>query len=1125
MSGSTIGGVVGAGIGWFATGGTPQGAYWGWTLGSMAGAIADPQKIEGPKLGDMTLQSSQDGVPRVYGSGTFPVEQTWLMWRDEVKKFRKKQKAKGGPTQVTNHASLSFAIAVCKGPISGFKIIFEDGKIVFDARTDAELTALGYTSQQITEQRAAQAKFLLNTTFYYGDGTQMPDPTMVAVEGANNVPAYSDTAYFVRKDVDITQRGAIPVYKCVVATCGERTENFDLGGILLVTGTPTAGGQPMWAVADASPTPTWIGLPQSSGANLATTAPAAYYNGTFGVVSTNNARHSSDPKNAWTTGATSANSGAKVMLAAGPAGWLAKRDGALTDGRHLYTAPNLNTPFSEVTYQFNSTLVRYTGGYYYIGWSYFLARSANLVDWELVYEEYDGSKIINFYDIEKHGSALYAIVDSVYLLENRRVQIRRSDDEGATWPNILLDMPPQVDTDRPLQLESNGTLLLAYCENGYIRSLSNGFTSAVPCGLAGVGILNTAIVFAVPGRKIASSADRFFILGDGADSTKSVSTLNGVTFTEPVDIPLADTFTIVASNPDDMGTPIPDAPGYFIDPQTGLMTGPSGTQIDPCTPTLGSIVAKECHMRSVTTIDVSELPDPVTGFRVGTVSTGQRNIQALQPGFLFDLSEFDGTAHFVKRGRAPTFHLTMDDLVWRDSGTPEWETRQETELLRKVTVGYIDPIMNYTATTQPWERTATTIKAEGEGTMELPVTGTGDWARQVAHKNGKIAWGERENTILPVTIEHAQLVTAAVGTFTDDEAVVHTIRIERIEDEGMVRTLHVRRTSAHLYESNVTGVPKPLPRYPGADIRGPSNAAVMNLPVLVDANDTCGVHWAASGLTGGYAGTQLQLLRGSQWTIADELLESAAMGVLLSPLPAPAGEVDYTSVLHIRINDELESVTFVELLNERNPMAILRDDGTAEIVQPQTCVAVAAGEYQCTTLVRYRMDTTGSAHDAGARVVFLDERVGFVTLPPTDIGQTLTFRAVPLGTDPDAAPTFTVTLATMESQREWQPYNATYVADGDDWLVSFIGRQRLGTDSFPVASAHFMGWRIDFTVGAETHSHMVNTQDWRYAEAQQIADFGSAQASFDSVTVTAINQFTNGDGAGNPGTGATATLL
>src|SRR5690606_38611580 len=234
VSGSTIGGIVGAGIGYFLapyTGG--MSVQWGWMIGSAIGGIVDPERIEGPRLGEARTQTSSDGVPLIYGYGDFPCAGN-VTWVDEVKEHRNKESAKGGPEQITYTYTISYMVVVCKGEISGLKLVRRNGKIVYDARTDAELTALGYSSQDIAETRAAQANFQERATIYYGTQDQMPDPTMVAVKGAGNVPAYTGVAYIVMKD-DETREGEYAQFEFVVANCGERTEG-SMGGRIVVTG-------------------------------------------------------------------------------------------------------------------------------------------------------------------------------------------------------------------------------------------------------------------------------------------------------------------------------------------------------------------------------------------------------------------------------------------------------------------------------------------------------------------------------------------------------------------------------------------------------------------------------------------------------------------------------------------------------------------------------------------------------------------------------------------------------------------------------------------------------------------------------------------------------------------------
>src|SRR5690606_8787048 len=107
------------------------------------------------------------------------------------------------------------------------------------------------------------------------------------------------------------------------------------------------------------------------------------------------------------------------------------------------------------------------------------------------------------------------------------------------------------------------------------------------------------------GRPLVYSAPRFYLISGNAPGVeaekgdKLVTTTNGLEFSEPVSLPLTNARGIaVGGNDVPSGLVIiPDAPGYFIDPETGEIVGPPGTSIDSCTPTLGSIVADQCNKR------------------------------------------------------------------------------------------------------------------------------------------------------------------------------------------------------------------------------------------------------------------------------------------------------------------------------------------------------------------------------------------------------------------------------------------------------------------------------------------------------------------------------------------------
>lgn len=173
----------------------------GFAIGSLVGNAVDPVKINGPKIGELQVQTSRDGVPRPIVFGVACVAGN-IIDRSEPKIVKKKERqGKGGPVTVTERVYMSYAIRICEGEAQSISRVWENEKLVYDARPGSE----------IPDDSAA---FLQKATFYLGAEDQMPDPTFEAIHGIGNCPAYRGTAYIVFKDKDLTDfGGAIPQYR------------------------------------------------------------------------------------------------------------------------------------------------------------------------------------------------------------------------------------------------------------------------------------------------------------------------------------------------------------------------------------------------------------------------------------------------------------------------------------------------------------------------------------------------------------------------------------------------------------------------------------------------------------------------------------------------------------------------------------------------------------------------------------------------------------------------------------------------------------------------------------------------------------------------------------------------
>ena len=179
----------------------------GWTIGSAIGQAMFSKKQtitqEGPRLSDLSVQTSTDGAPliSVSGSARAAGNVIWTAGIKEAKQVDEQEvggKGGGGTTvsSTTYSYSCSFAISLCKGPIVGITRIWADGKIIYRADNTATVDDI-----------AALDAIRDHLRIYLGDETQLPDPVMEAHKGVGNVPAYRGQAYLVFEDLPLANYG------------------------------------------------------------------------------------------------------------------------------------------------------------------------------------------------------------------------------------------------------------------------------------------------------------------------------------------------------------------------------------------------------------------------------------------------------------------------------------------------------------------------------------------------------------------------------------------------------------------------------------------------------------------------------------------------------------------------------------------------------------------------------------------------------------------------------------------------------------------------------------------------------------------------------------------------------
>nr|WP_313633409.1 glycoside hydrolase/phage tail family protein [Brevundimonas naejangsanensis] len=137
-----------------------------------------PARQIGPRLEGLKLQSSAEGAPMacVFGRARVTGQVIWAARFLE----RKEKRSAGKAGKTVDYAySLSFAVALCEGPIDGVGRIWADGQ---------PMDMAGVTMR-----------------LHRGTEGQLPDPLIEAVEG--RAPAYRGTAYVVFEDLPLDAYG------------------------------------------------------------------------------------------------------------------------------------------------------------------------------------------------------------------------------------------------------------------------------------------------------------------------------------------------------------------------------------------------------------------------------------------------------------------------------------------------------------------------------------------------------------------------------------------------------------------------------------------------------------------------------------------------------------------------------------------------------------------------------------------------------------------------------------------------------------------------------------------------------------------------------------------------------
>jgi len=531
--------------------------------------------------------------------------------------------------------------------------------------------------------------------------------------------------------------------------------------------------------------------------------------------------------------------------------------------------------------------------------------------------------------------------------------------------------------------------------------------------------------------------------------------------------------------------------------------------------TLASIVSDEClQSRFLTTadIDVTELTDIVSGYRISELGAIRGGIDPLRTAWPFDAIQSGYQIYFKRRGSASVATIDSSLLDARSAGSKNGviisQSREMDSVLhRKVLLKYFDVTREYDINQQYVERINT--DAVNESIIDLPIVLNANEAAQKAEVLLYLYWMERNDLVFNLPPTYSQLEPGDVITITGDNAD-HEVRLTGVNSLSDGRfECKAKYNKAAIYspvalgdEGQSTGVTSTL--------SGPSTYELLDIPLIQMVYDEPGFVLAMTGYLTGWTGGVLYRSTDNGQTFEDvQAVEppGATMGIASTTIGVHGGTVlDKTSLLTVHMTQgDLSSVTQSQMFDGQNWFAY-GADGRWEIIACQNSALQGNGDYILSDFLRGQMGTEWATglHAVGDIIVHLNsDELAFIPVDSSTITASYIYRGITDEDtiDSDSDKTFSYDGVNLECLSPCQETGSRHPTT-NDWTIKWTRRTR------------YAGWRsfVDAELAEDSESYEIDifssaafttikrtltstTQTVQYTSAQQITDFGSNQST------------------------------
>ncbi len=499
--------------------------------------------------------------------------------------------------------------------------------------------------------------------------------------------------------------------------------------------------------------------------------------------------------------------------------------------------------------------------------------------------------------------------------------------------------------------------------------------------------------------------------------------------------------------------------------------------------------------------DTSQLVGTAAGLVVDRIMSARQALQPIELGFFYDCLESDGRIIFRPRGSAGTgLYLTEDDLVEMQAARPllQLTRAQETDLPAISKITYIAASGDYAQASSEARRIASASGRTSQAALGIVLdTSQGD---DIAERLLFEAWAARDRAIFTLPPSRLALEPGDTITLTSNDRS-QLVRITEIGEHG-ARDIEARSFDPSIYASRAK-LAREMPSPALTTNSAPLLVYMDCPPAESDPPQSALVAAAQQPWSGDVA--VFRSPETSGFVLSTLLTRAAITGLSAQTLaPGVHGRFDAASHLTVTIDRGLlTSATSLALLGGANTAAVEISPDVWEILQFQTATLIGTRTYQLTNLLRGQRGTEHAlAIPPQARFVLLDDAVSTLDLTTDDLGLTLYWRAGPARKDIGAASY--ITTQQMFRGRGLAPFSPVHVKatrnTAGDLALAWTRRTRSGGDSWETADAPLgetaESYAIDVLAGSIVKRTLTSVAPTTlYAAADQIADFGSLQAS------------------------------